>query len=147
MQKETTPELPVNEKCANAILALLPTMQGEKHAPDIKRLCEIYFLEAGAKNKLESLSGIEDFMKRAVSEVAFIWHYIGIKFSGATPFIAHPMSVYVRAEIAQLPLSNSGAKLAEIVTQFFEQKNDAEKLTEATAVDSRPSDTAYEGNS
>jgi hypothetical protein len=54
MQKEPKPELPVNEKCANAILALLPSMQGEKHAPDIKRLCEIHFLEAEAKSKLQT---------------------------------------------------------------------------------------------
>lgn len=134
MQKETTPELPVNEKCANAILALLPTMQGEKHAPDIRRLCEIHFLEHEARTKLAQLRGIDAFMNRAITEPAFILHYVGSQLN-RKPEEMQP--VCVRHEIAVLPLSIDGAVLAEIVTQFFEQRNDAKELTEAAAVDSR----------
>lgn len=144
MQKETTPELPVNEKCANAILALLPTMQGEKHAPDIKRLCEVYFLEHEARTKLAQLRGIDDFMNRAITEPAFILHYAGSQLNRKPEEII-PFSV--RHEIAVLPLSIYGAILAEIVTQFFESKNDAKELIEAAPVDSGQRKQAFESNS
>lgn len=144
MQKETTPELPVNEKCANAILALLPTMQGEKHAPDIKRLCEVYFLEHEARTKLAQLRGIDDFINRAITEPAFILHYVGSQLN-MKPEEMTP--VFVRHGIAVLPLSIDGAVLAEIVTRFFEMKNDAKELIEAAPVDSRPSDSTLTSNS
>lgn len=143
MQKETTPELPVHQKCANAILALLPNMQAEKHTPDINRLCEIYFLEHESRTKLAQLRGIDAFMNRAITEPAFILHYIGQQLNSKA---GNMRPVCVRREIAELPLSIDGAVLAEIVTQFFEQKNDAKELIEAATVDSRPGDSTLASN-
>ena len=134
--KNKPAEKPIHEKCAQAILDGMPPLQSEKQATEVRRLCEIYFLEAEASTKLEQLRGIDDFMKHTIGELPLVWHFIAAKFNPESQCDCHPLDVFVRNELANLPISYEAAQIAEIVTQYFEQKNDAKELIKAASADS-----------